>query len=418
MKITKIIGREIYDSRGWPTVQCELLLDDSTWVTASVPSGLSRGRHEACELLDGGKRLWGRGVLRAIENIEYVIAPALVGKEPHAQELDMMVLELDGTQDKSHLGANAMLAVSMALYRAQAAYEEVELFELFARLLNLDTVSMPFPQFNMINGGVHADNKLCVQEMLVVPVGTHHFRSAMEYAIAVSHELKALLQRYGRSTLLGDEGGFAPHLSIDEALLSLCEVIDRVSGEDETRSVLALDMAASQLFDAEKGVYTIQGRHMNTDELIEWYQQLVEIYPIYSLEDPLAEDDWEGWIKIMQCLGDKIQIVADDLCVTNTERIVRAIEEEAMTAVVIKPNQVGTITETLQAIQLCRQHEINTIISHRSGETNDNFIADLSVGSSSGQIKAGGCSRGERMAKYNRLLAIEDTLLWGAMSSQ
>lgn len=416
MKITKILGREIYDSRGWPTVQCELELDGHTWITAATPSGMSRGKHEACELRDGGTRLWGRGVLRAVENIDYIISPALVGKEPDGPLLDSLLLELDNTPDKSHLGANALLAVSMAVHRAQAYSEEIELFELIAYLVDSHSVTIPFPQFNLINGGVHADNQLAIQEMLLVPVGVPHFRAALELGVATFHELQALLRRNNKSAALGDEGGCAPKVSIDEGLLSIYEATQRVS-EDEIQSVIALDMAASQLFDAETGFYYINGQQMSSDQLIDWYAQLIEVYPIYSIEDPLAEDDWSGWQKCMQLLGQHVQIVADDLCVTNIKRIQRAIESNCMTAVIIKPNQIGTISESLEAIKLCQQHNINTIASHRSGETNDDFIADLAVGASTGQIKAGGCCRGERLAKYNRLLAIEDMLFWGGYKS-
>jgi enolase len=415
MKITKVLGREIYDSRGWPTIQCGLELDGKIWVQAASPSGLSRGKHEACELRDGGSRLWGRGVLHAVEHIDYIIGPALLDQEPDGKKIDAIMLDLDGTPDKSHLGANTLLAVSKAVHRAQALKEGLELFELIAYLLNSTSVTMPFPQFNVINGGVHADNKLPIQEFLVVPVGVPHFRSALELGISTFHELKALLQRHEKSTAVGDEGGFAPFITIDEALLSICDALQRVSG-DETRSVIALDMAASQLFDPEYNCYRIYDTRLSTDELIEWYKQLIELYPIYSLEDPFAEDDWEGWQKCMSALGDKVQIVADDLCVTNSKRLQQAIDSRCMTAAIIKPNQVGTITETLEALTLCRQHNINAIISHRSGETNDDFIADLAVGASTGQIKAGGCCRGERLAKYNRLLAIEDMLFWNGIN--
>lgn len=417
MKITKILGREIYDSRGWPTVQCELELNGHTWITAASPSGMSRGKHEAYELRDGDTRLWGRGVLRAIENIDYIIAPALIGKEPDGKILDHLLLELDGTTNKSHLGANTLLAVSMAIHRAQAYYEEIELFELIAYLMGSPSVTMPFPQFNLINGGVHADNQLAVQEMLIVPVGVPHFRSALELGIATFHELQALLQRNGRSTTVGDEGGFAPKVSIDDGLLSIYDAIQRVS-EGEVQAVMGLDMAASQLFDQETGFYSINGEKFSSSQLLDWYVNLVETYPIYSLEDPFAEDDWEGWKKCGKQLSSHIQIVADDLCVTNIKRIKKAIDSQCMSAVIIKPNQIGTITETLEAIELCQANAINTIISHRSGETNDTFIADLAVGASSGQIKAGGCCRGERLAKYNRLLAIEDMLFWGGFNTQ
>lgn len=416
MKITKVVGREIYDSRGWPTVQCEIELDGKQWVQASVPSGMSRGAHEAVELRDGGKRLWGRGVIRAVEHIEYVIAPMLVGQEPDMLVIDAKLRELDGTKDKSHLGSNTLLAVSMAACRAQALQENLELYELIAHLLGIETVTMPFPQFNMINGGIHAHNNVPIQEFILVPVGMHNFRDSMEFSVGLFHELKALLERYGRQSDVGDEGGFAPLVTIDEALLCLCEVMQRLSDNGESRAVIALDIAASQLYDSTTRLYTIGEQQYTTEELIAWYQQLVDTYPIYSLEDPLAEDDWEGWGMLTERLGEIVQVVADDLCVTNLNRIQRAIREKCMSAVIIKPNQVGTISEVLEAIQLCRAHHINTIISHRSGETNDAFIADLAVGSGSGQIKAGSCCRGERVAKYNRLLTIEDSLLWGLMN--
>jgi len=410
MKITKLIGREIYDSRGWPTVGCELTLDDEVTIYSAAPAGLSRSSFEAVELRDGGKRLWGRGVNRAVEAIDNVIAPAFLGKEPDGQSLDMVMLELDKTPQKSYLGSNAMIAVSMAVYKAQSLWHGLDLFELIAQLLGCDTVTMPFPQFNIINGGVHADNKLSVQEVLIVPVGVEHFRSAMELSIMVFHELRNVLHKKGKETCIGDEGGFAPRLSIHEALEVLSEAIDNVSQSNEIPLVMALDCAASQWYNASTGKYHVQGKIMSTEELIGWYETLVDTYPIYSLEDPFAETDWQGWVRITELLGERIQIVADDLCATNPERIMLAVQKGAMTAAIIKPNQIGTVTETLQAIKLCKDHAINTVVSHRSGETCDTFIADLAVGSSAGQIKSGGCCRSERIAKYNRLLAIEDLL--------
>lgn len=416
MKITKLIGSEIYDSRGWPTVQCDIELDHTQWVSASVPSGTSRGVHEAVEIRDGGKRLWGRGVVKAVENIEYIIAPALMGKEPDIK-LDAILRELDGTRDKSHLGANTLLAVSIAMSRAQALQEGLELYELIAHYLGIESISIPFPQINMISGGAHANTKLPVQECIIVPVGMHNFRSAMEFSVGMFHELKALLERYNRGTGISDEGAFIADVTLEEALLCLCEIMQRASTDGEHRAVLALDIAASQLFDQETSLYVMGSQRYTTKELVAWYQQLVDTFPIYSLEDPFAEDDWAGWSMLMDALGDQIQIVADDLCVTQTDRIGRGIAEKCMNSVIIKPNQVGTISEALDAIKLCRAHQINTIVSHRSGETNDSFIADFAVGSNSGQIKAGGCCRGERLAKYNRLLAIEDSLLWDLLNS-
>lgn len=415
MKITKVVGREIYDSRGWPTVQCELEIDNTAWVTASVPTGISKGSYEAAEIRDGGTRLWGRGVLRAIEHIEYIIGPAIVGLEPDGPYIDKLLISLDTTADKSHLGSNALLAVSMAVHRAHALIENCELFELIAEIMNTDTVTIPFPQFNLINGGLHAHNKIPFQEFLIVPVGMHHFRSSMELSVTIFHELKQIIEQQGYTSGVGDEGGFAPHMPVNEALLSICDAIQRTCSGDELQAVIALDIAASNLYDPIHKRYTIAETQYTAHQLIDWYEELIETYPIYSLEDPLAEDDWDGWKRCFARLGDKIQIVGDDLCVTNTTRIQRAIDTQCVSAVVIKPNQVGTVSETLDAIRLCHTHGLNPIVSHRSGETNDTFIADLAVGANAGQIKSGGCCRGERIAKYNRLLWIEDFLFWGML---
>lgn len=419
MKISKIIAREIYDSRGWPTVQCNLLLEDGMVITSSVPSGLSRSRHEAYELRDGGKRLWGKGVYKAIENIEEIIAPGLIGKVPNGPTMDITMLDLDGTSDKSNLGANSILAVSMAVYKAQAYNEQIQLYELLAYLCGAETITMPFPQFNMLNGGLHADDKMQIQEFLVVPIGCPHFRTAMDLGATVFHELKNVLHKHGKSTAVGDEGGFAPQNVTDmEALAFLQEAIERVESEEVNNCVIAVDFSANQFYDRTSGLYNWQGKWLNSAQLVEVYEELVDQFPIYSMEDPLAEDDWEGWHMIRKKLGDDIQIVGDDLYATNFFRIEKGIQDKATTAAIIKPNQIGTITETLQAIQLCRNNNMNMIVSHRSGETDDTFIADLAVGSSAGQIKAGGCSRGERLAKYNRLLEIEDALLAGFVDEE
>lgn len=419
MKIAQIVAREIYDSRGWPTIQCNLVLEDGMVITSSVPSGLSRSRHEAYELRDGGKRLWGKGVYKAIENIEEVIAPSLIGKTPNGPTMDITMLDLDGTSDKSNLGANSILAVSMAVYKAQAYNEQIQLYELLAYLCGAETITMPFPQFNLINGGLHSNNKMQIQEFLVVPVGCQYFRTAMELGVTIFHELKNVLSKHGKSIAVGDEGGFAPQATTDlEALTYLHEAIERVNGSEEANCLIAVDFAASQFYDRTSGLYTWQGKHLTSAQLIEVYEELVDEYPIYSIEDPLAEDDWEGWKLITKKLGDEIQIIGDDLYATNFFRIEKGIQDKASTAAIIKPNQIGTITETLQAIQLCKNNNMNMVVSHRSGETNDTFIADLAVGSSAGQIKAGGCSRGERLAKYNRLLEIEDGLLAGFVDGE
>lgn len=419
MKITKVIAREIYDSRGWPTVQCNLVLEDDTVITASVPAGLSRSRHEAYELRDGGKRLWGKGVSKALENIEQIIAPMLIGKVPNGPTMDILMLDLDGTPDKSNLGANSILAVSAAVYKAQAHSERIQLYELIAYLCGAETITMPFPQFNVMNGGLHADNKMQIQEFLVIPIGCPHFRTAMELGTTIFHELKSVLLKHGKSTAVGDEGGFAPQATTDkEALAYLQEAIERVKGDEGSNCVIGVDFAANQYYDRSTGLYLWQGEQLTSAQLIEAYQDLLGDYPIYSMEDPLAEDDWEGWQLINKKLGNDIQIVGDDIFATNFFRIEKGIKDKAATAAIIKPNQIGTITETLQVIQLCKNNEINMVVSHRSGETNDVFIADLAVGASAGQIKAGGCSRGERLAKYNRLLEIEDTLLAGLVEME
>lgn len=414
MKIVDIIAREIYDSRGWPTVQCDIILDDESLVSASVPAGMSRGRYEARELRDGGKRLWGMGVLRAIDNIHNIIAPELIGKEVHALDMDFKMVEMDGTPDKSYLGANAILAVSMALYRAHAHAEGVELYELIAYICGADSVSLPFPLLNIINGGLHADNGIGIQEFMIVPVGATNFRSSLELSVTVFHELKNVLKKHGKSVAVGDEGGFAPVFKdYFEALDILMEVLDKVDAGEEGKCVLGLDVAASQLYDHTFGLYQWGDRKITTHELINEYEALINQYPIYSIEDGLNEDDWAGWQLLTSRLESKAQVVADDIFATNMQRIAHGVEEKVSTGVIIKPNQVGTVTETLQAIRLCKENELNTIVSHRSGETEDTFIADLAVGANVGQIKAGGCCRSERLAKYNRLLEIEDSLMNG-----
>lgn len=412
MTIEAIIAREIFDSRGLPALECELVLCDGTSVTASVPSGLSRGKHEAHELRDGGSRLMGKGVLKAIKAIEKKIAPRLIGHEPNVVQADVMMIELDDTDDKSKLGANAILAVSMAVCRAQALVEGSELYEMIAYLCDFDSVILPCPMFNMINGGMHANSPIHVQEFMLMPTGLSSFRASMELGSELFYTLKKHLEKAGRSTARGDEGGFiADFRDEQEALDMLAAVIEETSPSHEGSVMIALDVAASRLFNPSSGLYTWYDRQISADELIEWYAQLAKHYPLYSIEDGLAEDDWDGWQKLFQTLGGRVQLVGDDIFVTNPQRIWEGIEANCANAVVIKPNQIGTITETLQAIKLCKEYDRKIVVSHRSGETNDSFIADLAVGASAGQIKAGGMTQGERMAKYNRLLTIEDMLL-------
>jgi enolase len=410
MKIEQVIARELYDSQGYPTLYCEIILDSGQSVTALVPSGRSVGSHEAKELRDHEPRLEGRGVRKAIEMIEKCIAPVLVGNEPRAVELDNLLIELDGTPDKSHLGANTLLAVSMALYRAEALWHDIELYELFAALYESDIVTMPLPLLNVINGGLHAPNGLTIQECLIVPVRAPTFRASFEVATEAYHLLGKELTARGKSTAVGLEGGYAPHFSNDyEALDILAEVVRQINERQPVTCMMALDMAASQL-GVQRGFYRWNSTVYTTQEMIEIYKELVEKYPLYSIEDPLGQDDWDGWQKLTAELGQAVQIVGDDLFVTDVRRISKGIQEKSATAAIIKPNQIGTITETLEAISLCNEYNLNPIVSHRSCDTEDTFIADLVVGTSAGQFKAGAPCRSERVAKYNRLLVIEDEL--------
>ncbi len=412
MKIIAVTAREIFNSRGMPTIACDITLENGARVCASVPTGTSRGEKEAVELRDGGVRLMGQGVLKAINVMETVIAPAIIGQEPNLIRMDELMRELDGTENKSKLGANTILAASIAICKAQAVVEQCEPYELIAGLCQYDMVSLPFPMFNVINGGLHASNDLQVQEFMIMPVGITTFHTAMEIGITFFHTLKKVLIQNGLSTAVGDEGGFAPDFQHEnQALDCLMEAIEDVQGEHDATLMIALDVAASHFYNKKAEAYNWQGKLISADDLIAWYGQLVDQYPIYAIEDGLSEHDWSSWQKLMQSLGSRIQIVGDDIFVTDVDRIYDGIHDQVANAVLIKPNQVGTVTETLQAIKLVKEYNKNVIISHRSGETNDFFIADVAVGTSAGQIKAGGLSRGERLSKYNRLLQIEDQLL-------
>ncbi len=410
MRIIDITGYELFDSRGLPTIGCTVELSNGITASSSIPSGASTGEHEALELRDGGDRLMGKGVLKAVDHINNVIAPALLGKVPNAVECDLMILELDKSVDKSRIGANALLPVSMAIFRAHAAVEKIPLYELIAMLCDFETVSIPIPLFNIINGGAHADNNLAIQEYMIVPNGAPDFRSGLEATIMVYHTLKKLLHEEGKSTAVGDEGGFAPDFTdVREPLDFIMEAIAK-SGVGEGTFSIAIDVAASEFYDPDIHKYQWNGKAMNSEQLIDEYMKLINEYPIETIEDGLAQDDWQGWQEFMQAVGDRVYIVGDDLLATNKDRIAHAIEQCAANSAIIKPNQIGTITETIQAIRLCQEHGMGTIISHRSGDTCDTFIADLAVGTNAGQIKAGAPCRGERVAKYNRLLTIEDAL--------
>jgi len=411
MKITKVIAREIYDSRGLPTVECEIFLENGMRACAAVPSGKSKGSHEAVELRDGGTRFFGLGVRKAIDNIENKIGKILVGQELNAPHLDQLIIELDGTPNKAHLGANATLGVSMALYRAQALVEQAELFEIIAWVCGNETVSLPMPLFNVINGGAHADNNLRVQEFMIVPLGAQGFRQATESSMVFYQVLKEIIKKKGKSVNVGDEGGFAPQFDDEiDALTCMLEAVIQLNNEEQVFA-FALDIAATQFYNPTTKLYDWHGDNVTSEDLVEYYAELTKHFPIFSIEDGLAEDDWQGWMKLMQELGDKMQLVGDDLFATSPQRIKQGIELGAANAVLIKPNQIGTITETLQVIKLCQESGLGTVISHRSGETCDSFIADLAVGTNAAQIKAGGCARSERVSKYNRLLVIEDILM-------
>jgi enolase len=411
MKITSLKGREIFDSRGMPTVACDIILDHSYKVSASVPSGKSTGVFEAHELRDGGDRLYGKGVTQAVENIDNIIAPMFIGKKPSAISMDLKMIDKDGTKNKSHLGSNALLAVSMAMYRAQSFDEGIELFELIAHVMSHDTVTLPFPMFNIINGGAHADNDLSIQEFMVVPVGLSTFRSALEAGFIIYQELKSYLQERNIPTPVADEGGFAIGFNnTTDTLDILMHVINKVSEKCGISSVIALDVAANSFYDEDADIYTLDGKKYTSIDLINYYGELCNTYPIYSIEDGLHEKDTQGWIDMTEILSDNVRIVGDDLFVTNMERISEGAEQSQAHASIIKPNQIGTITETLQAIKLCKEAGLSTIVSHRSGDTCDSFIADLAVGAHAGHIKSGGLARSERLSKYNRLLDIEDYL--------
>lgn len=414
MKIARLSGREIFDSRGVPALACEIELEDRTLITASVPAGASCGQHEAKELRDGGDRLFGKGLLKAVHNLDHVVAPVLVGKVPDVMVADALLLSLDGTPDKSKLGANVMLAASIAVCKAQAAVDEREIFELIAELYGSESVSLPFPLVNVINGGAHANNGLAIQEIMLVPVGAQNFRVSLEYALVVFNELKNILIKKNKSTGVGDEGGFAPFFeTVYEPFDCLVEALENTKLKDFF--VLAIDVAANQFYNSKNKTYQWEGKEVSSQDMITFYKRLADSYPLYSIEDGMAEEDTQGWKDLFEALGSKLQIVGDDIFVTQTKRIARGFTEGLANGVIVKPNQVGTISEALEAVTLCHTAGANVIISHRSGETNDDFIADLAVGTSAGQIKLGGPCRGERMAKYNRLLYIEDMLTMGLL---
>ena len=417
LKIDKVTGRQIIDSRGNPTVEAEVLLSDGTIGRGASPSGASTGEFEALELRDGDpQQFGGKGVTKAVANINEKIAPALVGLDPTDQyAVDAAMLALDGTPDKSNLGANAILAVSLATAHAAAQAEHVPLYRYLG---GANAATLPVPMMNILNGGAHASNSVDTQEFMIMPVGAPDFATALRQSTEVFHALQQLLKKEGYTTAVGDEGGFAPNLESDEdAIEHILQAVRNAGYEPGKDFVLAMDAASSEWkSDKGKGYYRQpkSGREFTADELIEHWRSLIEKYPIYSIEDGLDEEDWEGWQRMTKALGHKVQLVGDDLFVTNTKRLKKGIELGAGNAILIKLNQIGTLTETLEAIKLAHRHGYRAIVSHRSGETADTTIADLAVALNAGQIKTGAPSRSERVAKYNQLLRIEENLGAGA----
>ncbi|MCU1643389.1 MAG: phosphopyruvate hydratase [Nocardia sp.] len=406
--IEQVGAREILDSRGNPTVEVEIALDDGTLTRAAVPSGASTGEHEAVELRDGGDRYNGKGVQKAVEAVLDEIAPAVIGLDAVEQRtVDQTLLDLDGTPDKSRLGANALLGVSLAVARAAAESSGLELFRYIG---GPNAHVLPVPMMNILNGGAHADTGVDVQEFMIAPIGAPTFKEALRWGTEVYHSLKSVLKAQGLSTGLGDEGGFAPDVAGTRAALDLISIaIDKAGYKLGTDVAFALDVAATEFYTAGSG-YKFEGSVRTSAEMNEFYAELLSAYPIVSIEDPLDEDDWDGWVALTDLIGDKVQLVGDDLFVTNPERLEEGIAKGAANALLVKVNQIGTLTETLDAVDLAHRNGYKTMMSHRSGETEDTTIADLAVAVGSGQIKTGAPARSERVAKYNQLLRIEDAL--------
>tara|TARA_Y100001970_G_C14252627_1_gene872963 strand:+ start:4915 stop:6204 length:1290 start_codon:yes stop_codon:yes gene_type:complete len=410
-KIKTILARQILDSRGNPTVEVDMLLENKGFGRSSVPSGASTGSYEAVELRDNNKQKYhGKSVFNAVNNINTIIGDRICGMafDSH-RDLDELLIELDGTDNKSNLGANALLAVSMAFVHAQSHSRNISLYEL---LLQNEPV-LPAPMMNIINGGSHADNNIDIQEFMIFPLGAESFSQSLQMGVEIFHNLKSILQSNGYQTSIGDEGGFAPNLSSNEEAIEVIMHAIQKSGYKPGYDIfLALDVAASELFNSQNGLYELQSenKELNSDEMINYYANLCDTYPIISIEDGLDENDWDGWMQLSKALGNKIQLVGDDLTVTNPKRLTTAINQDAMNAILIKLNQIGTITETIDTINMAKRAHYGSIISHRSGETEDTTIADFSVAMGVGQIKTGSVSRTDRTAKYNQLLRIEQKL--------
>jgi enolase len=409
--IEHIHAREILDSRGNPTVEADVTLVGGIAGRAAVPSGASTGEHEAVELRDGDpKRFGGLGVLNAVHNVNDIIAPVLKGKDALDQKaIDRVLIDLDGTPNKSHLGANALLAVSLATARAAANHQQLSLYRYLG---GANANTLPVPMMNIINGGAHADNNVDFQEFMIVPVGAHTFAEALRTGAEIFHKLKSVLKKKGYATSVGDEGGFAPNLkSNEEAIETIIEAIGQAGYQAGESVLLALDPAASEFYDGSAYVFKkSDGRRLSSDQMVAFWKDWAEKYPIISIEDGMAENDWDGWKSLTEAIGQRVQLVGDDLFVTNTSFLQKGIELGVANSILIKVNQIGTLSETLECIELAKSDRRTAVISHRSGETEDAFIADLAVGTNAGQIKTGSLSRSDRIAKYNQLLRIEEEL--------
>ena len=407
--IANILGREVLDSRGNPTVEVEVLLESGAHGRAIVPSGASTGEHEAVELRDGGKRFLGKGVLQAVGNVNNEICDAIIGLDALNQlAVDQKMITLDGTENKSRLGANAMLGVSLAVARAAASARALPLYKSIG---GDEANTLPVPMMNVLNGGVHADNNIDLQEFMIMPIGATRFSEGLQWGVETYHTLKSLLRAKGLSTAVGDEGGFAPNLANnEEAIEFLVDAITRAGFKPGVDIAIALDPAMSELYNDSRYHLAGENKIFTADQLVEWWKTLVDKYPIVSIEDAMAQDDWEGWATLSSELGSRIQLVGDDLFVTNTKRLQQGIDKKIANSVLIKVNQIGTLSETLDTVSLATKNGYTCVMSHRSGETEDSTIADLAVATNCGQIKTGAPARSDRVAKYNQLLRIEQDL--------
>ena len=407
--IANILGREVLDSRGNPTVEVEVLLESGAHGRAIVPSGASTGEHEAVELRDGGKRFLGKGVLQAVANVNNEICDAIIGLDALNQlAVDQKMMTLDGTENKSRLGANAMLGVSLAVARAAASARALPLYKSIG---GDEANTLPVPMMNVLNGGVHADNNIDLQEFMIMPIGATRFSEGLQWGVETYHTLKSLLRAKGLSTAVGDEGGFAPNLANnEEAIEFLVDAITRAGFKPGVDIAIALDPAMSELYNDSRYHLAGENKIFTADQLVEWWKTLVDKYPIVSIEDAMAQDDWEGWATLSSELGSRIQLVGDDLFVTNTKRLQQGIDKKIANSVLIKVNQIGTLSETLDTVSLATKNGYTCVMSHRSGETEDSTIADLAVATNCGQIKTGAPARSDRVAKYNQLLRIEQDL--------